>query len=127
MTKKEILDSEVQEGHRRLIEAAKQKVRLTYQEFAEIAGLNMDNQYERDVMLCIFLQKVNEVDSLDERPFLLTSLVLHKNREGTSRDWGDGFFNLAIKWNMLKKKATEKEKYLFAGEQINKTYNHYSK
>ncbi len=107
--------------YKRLIEVAKNRGLVYYEEVADICGLNLDKPDEREIELCKVLDEINkyEKDKDEKRP-MLTAVVVLKNKN--PRISSDGFFNLAREIGVLERGEDEQ---LFHVKELNKVYDYW--
>ncbi len=105
--------------YRKLIETAKAKTTIYYEEVADICGLNLSQPDDREIELCKILDEINKYEDKRKR-HMLTAVVVLKNKQPIIS--GDGFFDLAYDLGIMEK---GEDHQLFHAKELGKVHDYW--
>ena len=98
--------------HKRLIETAKAKKYLSYEEVADMCNLNLSNPDDKNHKLRDILDEINKFENESNRP-MLTVVIVHKSPfKNKMRMCGQGFFILARQLGKMKPNQTDEDFFI---------------
>jgi hypothetical protein len=119
--------------YEKLIEVAKKQKGyergiIFYEEIMGIAGLEREDPYDREIVLCRMLACISIHEDECKKP-MLSAVVVHKPNPqmGILPIPGDGFFELAYELGKYNGSKNEKDKMRLFSEEIKKVWDYWSK
>lgn len=102
---------------KKLINVAERKSLITYEEVADLLGLNLDDPDDHYHTLPTMMGELNEEMMELGKPMITALIVLKNSRPYTP---GEGFYNLMIR---LKRMKPNEDRQLFWAKEVNTIHN----